>query len=207
MATLLAVVINMLITLLCAVWSLLVGWGSIATSSNLLNSDSIHVHSKSVLIGFVRAAGEEIGWRCYLLPLLMSAYRPTTALGISGLVWGLFHVPVMILLVQRLQIDDDVVTVLVQCIAVAMYAFPIGWITIRSGYSMWPATVMHFTMNVINPMVFGSIYTQKEGFIVGKQWLINGEGLTGIIIGIPVAILVSLDLLRTNQNITRKLGS
>ena len=55
-------------------------------------------------------------------------------------------------------------------------------------FSLWAPTVMHFTWNRLNPVVFGSIYTQDQGKIKGSQWLINGEGLGGCIVMAPVAL-------------------
>lgn len=39
----------------------------------------------------------------------------------------------------------------------------IGWIAIRSNYSLWPAATMHFAWNRINPYLLGSIYTNTPG--------------------------------------------
>ena len=39
----------------------------------------------------------------------------------------------------------------------------IGWIAIRSNYSLWPAATMHFAWNRINPYLLGSIYTNAPG--------------------------------------------
>ena len=54
-------------------------------------------------------------------------------------------------------------------------------------FSMWAPTMMHFTWNRINPVILGSIYTQTPGKVKGEQWLINGEGLAGCIVQIPLA--------------------
>jgi len=97
----------------------------------------------------------------------------------------------MMLLTHKLKPKHPNITVLVQCVAVALAAFPHGYVAIISGYSVWPSTIMHFLWNRINPVLFGSIYTQKAGIILGPQWLINGEGLMGIIVGVPFAIYFS----------------
>ncbi|MEW2416563.1 CPBP family intramembrane glutamic endopeptidase [Streptomyces sp. NPDC046866] len=43
----------------------------------------------------VGACGEEIGWRCLLQPLLRTRFGPLTASSLVGVVWGLWHVPVL----------------------------------------------------------------------------------------------------------------
>jgi hypothetical protein len=53
---------------------------------------------------------------------------------------------------------------------------------------------MHWFWNIYNPTVLGSIYTNTPGKYTGQQWLINGEGLTGCLVMLPVAVAVVYDL-------------
>ncbi|MEU6083409.1 CPBP family intramembrane glutamic endopeptidase [Streptomyces sp. NPDC047108] len=48
-----------------------------------------------VLAQLVGACGEEIGWRCFLQPLLRSRFGPFTASAAVGVAWGLWHVQAM----------------------------------------------------------------------------------------------------------------
>ena len=48
-----------------------------------------------VVNGVFRAAGEEIGWRGYMLTRLVDARVPRPLL-VSGVVWAVFHYPVML---------------------------------------------------------------------------------------------------------------
>ena len=41
------------------------------------------------------AAGEEIGWRGYMLTRLIDAGVPAPVI-VSGLIWGLWHVPLIV---------------------------------------------------------------------------------------------------------------
>ncbi|MEU2158016.1 CPBP family intramembrane glutamic endopeptidase [Streptomyces sp. NPDC019396] len=43
----------------------------------------------------VGACGEEIGWRCFLQPLLRTRFGPVTASVAVGVAWGLWHVQVL----------------------------------------------------------------------------------------------------------------
>lgn len=43
-------------------------------------------------------------------------------------------------------------------------------------------------------MILGSIYTQTPGEYKGEQWKINGEGLAGCLVFVPVALLCIYDL-------------
>ncbi|MEU1406274.1 type II CAAX endopeptidase family protein [Streptomyces sp. NPDC005728] len=47
------------------------------------------------LAQLVGACGEEIGWRCFLQPLLRLRFGPLTASAAVGVVWGLWHVQVL----------------------------------------------------------------------------------------------------------------
>ncbi|XP_055958945.1 uncharacterized protein LOC126829292 [Patella vulgata] len=172
---------------ICATAVVFLGWG---VRTNFKQEG----HNNVFAPAFMRAAGEEIGWRCFMLPCLMSYYSPGVALLISGIIWGFFHVPVLILLTGKMQPPKPYITVLVQCIACVLSAFPHGWIAIKSGYSLWASTMMHAAWNRFNPAVLGSIYTQQPGYIEGDQWLINGEGLIGCIVMLPVAAFTLWDL-------------
>lgn len=48
-----------------------------------------------LLIGMVFAAGEEIGWRGYMLTRLIAAGVPKPIL-VSGLIWGAWHLPLIV---------------------------------------------------------------------------------------------------------------
>jgi membrane protease YdiL (CAAX protease family) len=42
---------------------------------------------------FVLVAGEEIGWRGFALPILLTRFSPWRASGVLGVVWALWHLP------------------------------------------------------------------------------------------------------------------
>jgi hypothetical protein len=53
-----------------------------------------------LVAGLLRAAGEELGWRCWLLPRLVKSRGRLGAYGTTGIAWGLFHVAIMVLMVK-----------------------------------------------------------------------------------------------------------
>ena len=183
-----------IIVFLCCLLNYVFGWGVFRKQS--MSISSIHEHNQNMLYGWLRAMGEEIGWRSFLLPNLLIHFHPIIALNISGIVWGLYHVPVMILLCThpKFKVQHPIRTIVVQCLSCWISAFVFGWIAIQAEYSFLPATMEHFIWNRINPLVLGSIYTNTPGWMLGEQWKINGEGLIGCIVYFFLTLLVVFSL-------------
>lgn len=81
-----------LITALCA------GGGALASPGNLSLTGPWALENPFALVVAAQlagACGEEIGWRCYLQPLLRTRFGPLAASCLAGVVWGLWHVPVL----------------------------------------------------------------------------------------------------------------
>ncbi|WP_205649451.1 CPBP family intramembrane glutamic endopeptidase [Agromyces sp. LHK192] len=97
----------------------------------------------ATLISCFAAFGEELGWRGWLQPAL----RPlgiVPALLITGVIWGLWHAPI-ILLGYNYQ-RTDLVGVLCMVAFCVLAGFVIGWMRLRSA-SVWPAVVAHGAVN------------------------------------------------------------
>lgn len=180
--------------IICCLMNYVVGWGHFRREE--MTVSSIHEHNQNLFYGWIRAMGEEIGWRSYLLPRLLIHFHPFLALNISGLVWGFYHVPVMILLCHKSQfkVPHPLRTILVQCFSCWISAFVYGWIGIQCQYAFLPPTMKHLIWNRVNPLLLGSIYTNTPGWMIGDQWKINGEGLMGCIVYFCLAILVVIHL-------------
>ena len=176
--------------ILCCLVNYLVGWSPLPKTFPSLGA--VHQHNRNLLFGWLRAMGEEIGWRSYLLPGLLAHYHPINAFPIVGLVWGLYHVPVMVLLSYQsnTKVRHPVRTILVQCLSCWISAFVYGWVGIQCRYSFVPPTMAHFVWNQINPLLLGSIYTNTSGWMKGEQWKINGEGLMGCLVYLVAAICI-----------------
>lgn len=100
-------------------------------------------------INAVLAFGEELGWRGFLLPALRQ-YGTWPALLISGIVWGLWHSP-LILLGYNFGITDltGVLLMTAGCVA---WGVLLGWLRLRSA-SLWPAVFAHGAMNAGGGMI------------------------------------------------------
>lgn len=193
--SILAIILDVFVIFSCILINYCLGWGKIIQSMTI-QKESVHGHNQQLLHGWFRAMGEEVGWRSYLVPGLLNHFHPILALNISGIVWGLYHVPIMILLCfnsNRRQINRKR-TVFIQFTSCWVSGIAYGWIAMQSNYSCIPVTIAHFFWNQLNPRVLGSIYTNTPGWMIGEQWKINGEGLIGIIVYIIIDMLIMVHL-------------
>ena len=106
--------------------------------------------------GLPSALGEELGWRGFLFPELQRLTSFTTASLISGLVWALFHLP-LILFSDYNSTAPRAFAVGVFFISTIAHTFVNNWFRARSG-SVWPAVILHashniFFLNVYDPLM------------------------------------------------------
>ncbi len=89
---------------------------------------------------------EEIGWRGYLLPRL-TALGERRALLLSGLMHGVWHLPVVLLTSLYLPAGNRAVIIPMFLISVAAGGVLMGWLRLRTD-SVWPAVLAHSAHNV-----------------------------------------------------------
>jgi membrane protease YdiL (CAAX protease family) len=115
----------------------------------------------SPMLNLVPIFGEEFGWRGYLLPKLLPLGERKAYL-ISGLIWGIWHAPV-ILMGYNYGTDYPGApwtgVLLFIFISFVMGTF-FGWASLRAG-SIWPAIIGH---SVINGTASASILFSLEGY-------------------------------------------
>lgn len=100
------------------------------------------------VLNFVACFGEEWGWRGYMLPKLLQGHSMSFALVVGGVIWGLWHAPVIVL-------GHNYGTgcagwpwtgILAMCIFTTAIGALMAWLTLRSG-SCLPATIAHGALN------------------------------------------------------------
>jgi len=101
----------------------------------------------ATLFGCLSTAGEEIGWRGFLVPELMKFNSFTRTAVISGVIWSAWHVP---LIVWSGYNSGTPSWYAVSCFAlmVISMSFVLAWLRLKSS-SVWPAVLLHASHNAI----------------------------------------------------------
>jgi membrane protease YdiL (CAAX protease family) len=98
-----------------------------------------------VLTAAITAVGEEIGWRGLLIPQLARMRSFTQTVLISGVIWGLWHIP---LIIGGGYSSGAPTWYAISCFMVLIVgvSFAFAWVRLASG-SIWPALILHATHN------------------------------------------------------------
>ncbi len=121
-----------------------------------------------LLGGVLSALGEEIGWRGLLVPQLARLTSFTWVSLISGAIWTLWHVP---LLLFSDYTSGAPAWYALACFAVLVVgiSFAFAWLRLKSG-SLWTAAILHgshnlFIQGVLDPLTRGTDITK---YITGE---------------------------------------
>lgn len=95
-------------------------------------------------LGLIGAFGEELGWRGFLLPKMISGGIKSPYL-VSGLVWASWHLP-LIAFGGFYQADNALLMALIYGVGIIAMSFFFGELRVRSG-SVWVATIVHAAHN------------------------------------------------------------
>jgi membrane protease YdiL (CAAX protease family) len=106
------------------------------------------------------ALGEEIGWRGLLVPQLARLTSfPKVAL-ISGLIWLLWHIPLILFADYN---SGAPAWYALACFSVEIMgmSFVITWLRLKSG-SLWPAAVLHASHNLFIQSIFDRLVLRSS---------------------------------------------
>jgi membrane protease YdiL (CAAX protease family) len=104
------------------------------------------------LFGCLLTAGEEIGWRGYMLTRLIDAGVPRPVL-VSGLIWGLWHLPLILGGVLYADSPSPALAATVFMVSVTSFAYVLARLRLETG-SIWPAIVGHSAYNSVIQSAF-----------------------------------------------------
>jgi membrane protease YdiL (CAAX protease family) len=128
------------------------------------------------------ALGEEIGWRGFLVPELYKTTSFTATSLISGIVWSLWHYPILI------YADYNAGTPTwygLSCFTVMVISisFVFAWMRLKSG-SLWTAAILHASHNLYIQGVFTPI-TRDMG---KTKWFVDEFGCVLPLVAIAFAV-------------------
>lgn len=134
------------------------------------------------------AMGEEVGWRGYMLTRLIEAGVPRPVL-VSGLVWGLWHTP-LILTGQYAAGPWPVLSTMLFLVNITIQSYLYARIRLRTG-SVWPAVLLHASWNAVIQAGFDPFVPGHDAANAGNIWV----GEAGILVTL-VAVTFTLLLVR-----------
>lgn len=135
------------------------------------------------LIGsLARALGEEIGWRGFLVPELYKTVGFTGTALITGIVWSLWHYPVLIFADYN---AGTATWYALLCFTVMVIAisFVFAWLRLKSG-SLWTAAMLHASHNLYVQAIFTPL-TRDTG---KTAWFIDEFGAVLPLVTVGFAI-------------------
>ncbi|MBU0686873.1 MAG: CPBP family intramembrane metalloprotease [Candidatus Margulisbacteria bacterium] len=130
------------------------------------------------------AAGEEIGWRGFLVPELNKITNFTVTAFTSGIIWALWHFPLLLFagyvgtipLAERLPFF---------VISVTAMAFALAWLRLKS-LSVWPAILLHASHNNYIQRLFDPLSAPVNKF---SKYFIGETGIALLIMTVIVAVV------------------
>ena len=125
-------------------------------------------------------AGEEIGWRGYMLTRLFEAgvQRPVF---VSGVIWSAWHLP-MVLSGQYASSANPVLSAALFLIGVAAVTYLFSWSRLESG-SVWPAIIGHASWNAVIQNAF-------DRSTAGPTIWVGEAGVLVVAVNVLVVLLI-----------------
>jgi len=134
---------------------------------------SLSALTLGLLITMVFTFGEEFGWRGYLLPRL-SPLSGTKAAIIVGVIWGLWHAPLIFFYGYEYNDLHSLLGILMFVLPTTSLSIILAWLRFRSG-SIWPTVLAHAVSNQAASLALIAFVTP------GNLYLGAPIGLIGIL--------------------------
>lgn len=165
------------------------------TIPSLIALQAIQAVSWAPIINGVFAFGEEIGWRGAMYPMLKEKFGVNKGRIIGGIIWGIWHWPVMLLAGYEYGFDYwgfPIVGMLLFCIFTTVFGIFLDAIYEKSN-CIWIPSVAHGALNAIATlplMAINPIYANE---------MILGPAPVGIIAMIPTIVLALIICLKNKK--------
>ena len=161
-------------------------------ASNLLMIQVLIFIVIGPIVNIIPTLGEELGWRGYLLPKMRVFLSDRASLMITGLIWGIWHLPII---VMGHNYGTDywgypflgILAMIIFCISLGVIE---GYVSIKL-QSAIPAAMIHSTVNAGAAL---PIYLLK-----GSYNTLLGPAVTGLIGGLPLIIIAVILFFKTDR--------
>ena len=148
-------------------------------NGNLLDGKTlILLFAQWIFAGFC----EEVGWRGFLLPMLKKIMKTEIACIVCGLIWGIWHIP---MIVQGMMVTQHspLLAVLLFSVETIFISFIMGSISeCNIGSSIWTYVSFHAFHNIVLQIALSMLSEE------GKFLMDDGGYLLVALIGIAAAI-------------------
>ncbi len=164
--------------------------------SSLMLSQIIVAVTGGPIFNAIFAIGEEAGWRGYMTPQLQDRYGKTRGILCSGLIWALWHAPLIVLGGYEYGIGYwgfPITGILVMCVFTTALGIFLSWLYEASDSILIPA-LGHGAINAIAALPLYFLKSAPTSYLLGPT-------AAGLISVIPMA-LFALFLLKRNKGET-----
>jgi len=161
----------------------LFGFGTI-NSAYVFNFYKLVVFGTIFNLAF--AAGEEIGWRGFLVPQLYKLTSFTATGLISGAIWALWHFPLLLssVYMQSIPMMERLPFFFVGVLAMG---FSFAFFRLKSG-SVWTTVILHASHNLYIQRLFDPLTIETN---VWSKYMIGETGLVMLVIFLLIAFSCS----------------
>lgn len=170
------------------------GKQGLATSALLIVQVLIFV-AIGPIVNIIPTMGEELGWRGYLLPKLRMFLSDRVSLIITGVIWGIWHLPIIVMghNYGTSYWGYPVLGILAMIVFCVVLGIIEGYISIKLESAI-PAAMIHSTVNAgaTLPSIFA-----KSGYNP-----LFGPAITGLIGGLPFIVLAAILLIKVGNKMS-----
>jgi membrane protease YdiL (CAAX protease family) len=136
-----------------------------------------------MVVGVGAAAGEDIGWRGFLVPELAKVLPFTGVALVSGLIWAAWHYPITAVVYADVGLPVWFWLLTFTFVAVAI-SFVQAWLRLKTG-SVWPPIFLHASHNLWMQSIFPSL-TEENG---STKWVGGDLGLAFVVVAAVLAVV------------------
>lgn len=129
------------------VWSLGIATLNVSTETGSLFGVILNAMIDGLVVSTIFGLGEEIGWRGYLLPRLLSL-GPTRAMLLSGLLHGIWHFPMIFLTPAYHSEGNRLIVIPLFVLLITVGGVLYGYLRLTTN-SLWPVALFHGAWNTV----------------------------------------------------------